>query len=136
MPDSLLTRLKAFFNPPKRIEEKFMAKKKVGFKLADGKRPKKANGVPGKPFNLQIPIDINLKASGSSVEIDLGISCDTPVVVVPLALGKTKVSANLFAPGESIRVKLTAGNESLSIGNGETVARAYVIDNSDFEVDE
>lgn len=43
--------------------------------------------------------------------------------------------AQLVAPGEKFSVLLSAGGEPLNVGEGEIIAKAYVIGNDNIEVE-
>lgn len=156
MPDTLLTKLKRFFDksvpsevkhvynegqwkevkarilamPIAEIEkELLMAKKFIKFKTTDGIKPRKSK-QPGTPFDLQAPMDIRLGAN-SSQEVKLGVSCEQPVVVVRGSQVK------LFAPGETLSVAIRNDTYDVTVlGRGEVVAFAFVLDNSNNEVAE
>jgi len=58
------------------------------------------------------------------------------VILVPTLLSVAfQGQATLTAPGEPLKVTLTSGLEPVNLGPGEVVARAYVVDNSDCELD-
>jgi len=104
-----------------------MAKKKVMFSTTDGMQPRKSDS-PGKPFNVRLPMTVNISAH-SSKEIRLGVSCELPVV-----LSRDGV-ASLFAPRQEISVTLkNSGDSVLSFGEGEVVAQAYVVDCTEMEL--
>lgn len=108
--------------------ERNVAKKIVKFKVSDGRKPTKSEN-PGKPFDLRLPISVNLTPNQSST-VRLGVTCDLPTIVVR---GGT---AKLFAPGEELLVELkNTTNDNNSWGEGEVVARAFVVDNTGLDVE-
>ena len=112
-------------------EESKMAKKKtVKFKKLDGMLPRKST-QPGGPFELRLPIAVELQAHGTVKSFALGLSCELPVLVV------RDSEAVFFAPGQELRVSIeNKRDDQLSLGPGEVVAKAYVLDNSDLELAE
>lgn len=105
-----------------------MAKKKVKFKVTDGLRPKKML-APGKPFGLRTPVPLNVPRGGSRL-LGLGVSCELPVVVVDMS------GCHLFAPGEDLKANIVARESAIDLSENEVVAKAFVLDNSDVEVEE
>lgn len=99
----------------------------VKFKLTDGMTPRKLETTVGKPFGLRAPLTVNIPPSGKQV-VRLGLSCELPVLVV----GKT--DCKVFGPGQELAVELSAEADGASFGEGEVVAKAYVIDNTHFEL--
>jgi len=105
-----------------------MAKKtKVVFELTDGRAPHKTHS-PGEPFGLRTPIPIHLKGRTAGALISLGISFDRPVLVTREAWSQ------IFAPNQQIVVSLSSGEGGLDLSEGEVVAKAFVFDNSDFDI--
>lgn len=100
-----------------------MAKKKVKFDVTDGKAPRKID-TPGKPFGLRAPMDINVPV-GVNRSLSLGLTCQLPVVVVDSA------GASLYPPNTQLRANLT----NVNVSEGEVIAQAFVLDNSDVEVE-
>ena len=112
-----------------------MAKKKISFKTTDGVKPRKLDG-PGKPFGLRLPMSVNLPPR-TSREIDLGVSCDVPVLLVPNLFSLAAQSdVKFFGPGTALKVTIVSGNDHMNLGEGEVVAKVFVFDNSDMELAE
>jgi hypothetical protein len=107
------------------VKEEFkMAKKKVKFTLSDGVAPLQSE-EPGRPFLLKMPINITIPSRVDS-DLDLGVAVDRACVVVRGSV------CTLFAPNTKLSVKLVnPAAEVLVMGRGETVARLFVLDNSD-----
>lgn len=103
-----------------------MAKKKINFKTADGMKPRK-NLTAGGGFSLRVPLTVTIPPNTES-DIRLGLTCDLPLLVIH----GDKVS--LIAPGKDITIKMQAKETALSFGEGEVVAVAYAIDNTDVEL--
>lgn len=128
----LWTRLKQYFKPVEKQKEVItMAKKKVVFKLTDGMKPKKMD-TAGKPFGLKLPFSVTVQ-SNSVKEISLGLSCDMPLLVIPVFSDMSENKVSLIAPGEPIVIQIRSLS-GVSLGEGEVVAKAFVIDNSDAEM--
>jgi dUTPase len=120
--------------PPKEEE---MAKKTVKFNVKDGSKPVKHGCVLG----LRAPLRLNLGAR-TSVVISLGVSCaDHPLVIFEYAdlkkRGVALVSSGVVCDsGTDLTVTLeNRGDSVVLIERGDTVARAAVLDNSDFTVE-
>ena len=132
MLNTLLIKLKQYFKPvEKQKEVTTMAKKKVNFKLTDGIKPKKMDSA-GKPFGLKLPFAVTV-APNSIKEIDLGISCELPLLVISNFSDMSESKVKLVAPGERIVVTISTLS-GVSLGDGEVVAKAFVVDNSDMEL--
>lgn len=101
----------------------------VKFKLQDGMTPRKLETTPGKPFGLRTPLTVNLPANGKQT-VRLGLSCELPVLVV----GKSE--SKLFGPNQELSVDLSSEADGATFGEGEVVAKAYVIDNTYFELND
>ena len=83
-------------------------------------------------FNLRSPIPIRLPA-GQVVRIDLGISCDHPLLVFPARSMNERglvlhVASPVFDAGERVNVQVSnATGEDTFIEEGETVCRAHAL---------
>lgn len=134
MQNTLLTRLKKLFKKEEqKKEEHTMAKRKVNFTVTDGSKPRKLEG-PGKPFGLKLPFSVTLPPR-TTREVNLGVSCELPLLVVPAVLSPgLQVGVTTVTPGESVKVLLTSNSDTVTLSEGEIVARVYVIDNSDMEL--
>ena len=128
MQNTLLIRLKKFFKKEKPKEQTMAKKKTVKFKVTDGKQPKKLASVGG-PFGLRAPMNVNIPAR-STRTLKLGLSCELPVLVT---VGDRP--PEFFAPGVELSVTL-GSRESTDFSEGEVVAKAFVLDNSDVELAE
>lgn len=112
--------------------------KTVAFKLADGMRPTRQG--PAKSFNLRAPIDLTLPP-GHERTLDLGLSCDHPVHIFqaagPLSQGVILVDGIWAATDANVPLKIRIKNESkeqVFFGEGETLARCTVMDDSEWEL--
>ena len=131
---TLLTRLRKWL--PREEKEDNMAKKKtvVKFKLFDGMKPRVLSEQNGSPIGLKCPMPVKLDKHGS-VKINPGVTCNSPLVVVSTMNFSLMSGAQLVAPGEKFSVLLSAGDEPLNVGEGEIIAKAYVIGNDNIEVE-
>lgn len=108
-------------------ENKEMAKKRVKFQVTDGVMPKKSS-IEGGPFELRLPMTVNVGLGGASVK--LGVVCPTPCVVV------RNKSSILFGPGAELSVFIEGRNDGVqSFSQGEVIAHVFVIDNTDMVVE-
>ncbi len=110
----------------------------VKFNVKDGKKPARVG--QSKTFAIRAPFDIRIKAE-LEVNIDMGFSCTYPIIVFP-SLSVTRAGVSLaavtvFEEGESVFLHLKNTNkQDLTFGEGEILARFYVMDNRNFEVEE
>lgn len=126
MQNTLWTKLKKLLTKPKPVVvlEPKMSTKIVKFDVRDGRKPRKLEGVPGKPFGLLAPINVSCPPR-TTFSLKLGISCPYPCFVV------TATGSELFAPGAELTAKFNTLEEGIDFSEGETIARAYLIVNSD-----
>lgn len=101
-----------------------MAKKIVKFDVKDGRKPRKLENTDGQPFGLRAPIDISVPPR-TSLTLKLGLSCPYPVIVV------SQGGTELHAPGSELTAKFQSGEDRIDFGDGEVLAHAFVIVNSD-----
>lgn len=127
MQDALDTRVKA-------LEAKMAKRRVVQFKKGDGLKPGRSE-EPGRPFLLKTPVDITIRPQQVQA-VRLGLSCNLPVLVTRGA------DAKVFAPGQELEVTIEGAgrkgpsDEILEFGVGETVARCFVLDCTDLELDD
>ena len=132
MQNTLWIKLKQYFKPVEKQKEVIiMAKKKVNFKLTDGMKPKKLDSA-GKPFGLKLPFAVTVQPN-SIKEISLGLSCDVPLIVIPVFADMIDNKVSIVAPGQPIVVTIST-LPGVSLGDGEVVAKAFALDNSDSEM--
>jgi len=126
----------------KRKKAEEMVKKKndpVRFTVTDGLQPTRQS--PGQVFNLRSPVALNIK-SKASVKLTLGVSCSYPLHLFE-ASGMKRRSVRLpdgiwaaHDAEESLVIELRNESDSTQlIERGDTVARAFVMDNSEIEVE-
>lgn len=126
----------------KRKKAEEMAKKKndpVRFTVTDGLQPSRQ--APGQVFNLRSPLALNIK-SKSTVKLALGVSCSYPLHLFEAA-GLKQRSIRLpdviwaaYDSDEALVVELRNESDTTQlIERGDTVARAFVMDNSEIEAE-
>lgn len=97
---------------------KFVKHGNVKFTINDGIAPKKLD-EPINIFKVFAPISFNVQAR-SKLEINLGITCNVPIILVRGS------DVKLIAPYNDIRVIIdNVIDETLSIGQNEAIAKLY-----------
>jgi hypothetical protein len=118
-----------------------MARKKesVRFLVTDGVKPNRVG--PARVFNLKAPIVLNIPA-GASVRVPLGVSCNYPLQVFGtrgcLQRGLTVLEPNgptLDADTDLVLIVKNTGKETQLIEQSDVLARAFVLDNNDLELE-
>ena len=125
----------------KKVEQ--MAKKKkepVRFTVTDGVKPTRHG--PGQVFNLCSPINLNIKAN-ATVKVNLGLRCNYPLHAFEALSMKQrgiKLPDGLWAAADAgTELIVDLRNESKDtqlVERGDAIARAFVLDNNDLEVEE
>lgn len=120
-----------------------MAKTKkdpVKFTVGDGVKPNRVG--PGRVFNLMSPLRLNLPPGGE-MTIDLDISCNYPLHIFQtrsmLQRELTLPDGVWAAVDADTHLKLTIKNNSKEtqlFDRKDVLARAFILDNSDLEVEE
>ena len=112
--------------------------KTVVFKMTDGRKPTRQGAA--RSFNLRSPIDITLTPN-SERTLDLGISCDHPVHVFqasgPLSQGVVLIDTSDSTVDSNVPLKIkikNTSNEQVFFGEGETLARCSILDDSEWEL--
>jgi hypothetical protein len=124
----------------KKENEMAKAKKEsVRFAVLDGVKPNRVG--PGKLFNLKSPLTLNIPA-GATMKVDLGLSCNYPLHIIQ---ARSMLQRSLLLP-DGIWAAVDAdtplvlrienkSKETALVERGDNLARAFVLDNNDLEVE-
>jgi hypothetical protein len=127
-----------------RKKEKEMPKKErkepVRWTVVDGMKPNRVG--PARIFNLRAPFALNIPP-GATVKVKLGVSCNYPLHVLEarsLRQRGLRLPDGIWAATDAdidLEVQLENKSGQLQlIEGGEPVARAFILDNNDLEVEE
>lgn len=113
---------------------------KVKFHYTDGRPVTRSPESTGKSFFLKSPIDFKLNP-GASMILDLGLSCSHALQVLVPRASSFKMEGNsqsqVFDSFDHVKFTiLNTSSEIVAFDIGQIVCRAFVLDNSDVEVEE